>query len=385
MKILHFIPVYIPSWKYGGPILSVSRLCEGLVSIDIEVRVVTTNAGLMDSQAVQSHQPILVNGVPVYYYPVDSIHGPIYSKALVRDLDSHMSWADLVHVSSVWQPLGLTVQKKAHMSGTPLIQSTRGALSPYSWTRGYLKKLIYYHVFEKPLLQRAAAIHCTTQMEVQEVKKLRLDPPVKILPNPIDQTYLHYSPHLKDTWCKSHGLPANQPLLLVAGRLHHKKGLDLLPSILAELQEKPWHILFIGQDDDGTVRSLKTKMSNHHLSHRCHWMTAIPANELLYPYNSADWLLLPSRHENFGNVVIEALACGCGALVSTCVGVSTELSTCPGFFATSRNHYAFKSLLSSALETPRPGSLSSQWISEAFSISAIANKAVTMYSEVLSA
>ena len=46
MQILHFLPVYVPAWQFGGPILSVSRLCEGLVSQGAQVRVITTNAGL---------------------------------------------------------------------------------------------------------------------------------------------------------------------------------------------------------------------------------------------------------------------------------------------------------------------------------------------------
>ena len=39
--------------------------------------------------------------------------------------------------------------------------------------------------------------------------------------------------------------------------------------------------------------------------------------------------LLPSRHENFGNVVIEALACGCSLIISDKVGVAADLIEYP--------------------------------------------------------
>ena len=383
MKILHFIPVYIPAWNYGGPILSVSRLCESLTEQNIDVRVITTNLGLSHLPSYQKECQMIVNGVPVYYYPAEIRFGLVLSSSLLRDLDSHLLWADLVHVSAIWQPLGIPIQNRAHVFGVPVIQSLRGALSPYSWSRSFIKKLLYYHIFEKPILQRASAIHCTSQTEVQEVEPLRLRPPIHLLPNPIDQSSLRYEPHLTKNWRKTHGLPNDQPLFLVAGRLHHKKGMDLLPKILYELRHKNWNIVFIGEDEDGTARRLIRMMSLYELSSRCHWISTMPAHKLNHAYNSADWLLLPSRHENFANVVIEALACGCGALVSTNVGVASELADCPGFASAPREHNAFKTLLASALETNRPGIHSANWISDAYSTSSIAHKAISIYQNVL--
>ena len=60
MHVTHAIPVYAPAWQFGGPILSVSRLCEGLASEGIRVRVITTNAGLPDWPAAELGKPVLV-------------------------------------------------------------------------------------------------------------------------------------------------------------------------------------------------------------------------------------------------------------------------------------------------------------------------------------
>ena len=86
MRVLHFLPAYLPAWQYGGPILSVSRLCEGLVQEGVDVRVITTNAGLPDFPSDQLCVPQQVNGVEVTYYPVDHPWGTIRSKALVEAL-----------------------------------------------------------------------------------------------------------------------------------------------------------------------------------------------------------------------------------------------------------------------------------------------------------
>ena len=140
MRVLHFLPVYIPAWQFGGPVLSVSRLCEGLVQQGVEVRVITTNAGLPDFPGDQLGIPQNVNGVQVIYYAVDKQGGIIRSRTLLEALPEHMHWADLLHLSSIWQPLGIPVQQAAHAAGVPAIQTLRGALGPYSWRRGWWKK-----------------------------------------------------------------------------------------------------------------------------------------------------------------------------------------------------------------------------------------------------
>lgn len=383
MRILHFLPVYAPAWQFGGPVLSVSRLCEGLVSQQVDVRVITTNSGLPDFPVEQLGIPQNVNGVQVTYYPVDHEGGSIRSRSLVEALPNHMLWADLLHLSSVWQPLGIPVQKAAHAAGVPVIQTLRGALGPYSWRRGWWKKIPYFFFCERHMLQRAAALHCTTRQEARETGWLGLHPPIKLLPNPIDISQLYHSPQLGEAWRKSMGIPLDVPLLLVAGRLHHKKGLDILPKALARINNRNWQIVFIGNDEDGTGRMLKRKMRKYGIADRCHWLDSLPTQELVRPYNASDCLLMPSRHENFGNVAIEALACGCRVLLSDQVAVSQSLSGFAGVTVTQRNVISWANDISLLLDKPRPSLESFKHVNELFSEQAIAKQALAIYQSVI--
>lgn len=384
MRVLHFLPAYAPAWQFGGPILSVSRLCESLVRYDVDVRVITTNAGIPGFPPDKLCLPQYVKGVQVIYYPVDSHTGPIRSKQLIRSLPQHMFWADILHISSIWQPLGISVQNAAHKASVPVIQTLRGALGPYSWRRAWWKKIPYFFFVERPLLQRAASIHCTTVQEALEIQSLGLRPPLEILPNPVDLSQSRYDPIIGTRWSKSTSITTESTLFLVLGRMHHKKGLDLLPFVFNNLSHLPWNILFIGNDDDGTLARLKRSFQHFGLSHRCHWLNALPSDELIGPYNAADWLLLPSHHENFGNVVVEALACGCGVVASSSVGSANDLHDCPGVYVLNRSKREWTQLISKLISTPKPKSRSSAYVQHTYDQNNIAKSAVHMYSRALS-
>jgi glycosyltransferase involved in cell wall biosynthesis len=386
MRLLHFLPVYAPAWQFGGPVLSVSRLCEGLAAAGAEVEVITTNAGLPDWPAEQLGVPVWQQGVRVVRYPVDRATGAIRSRALEAALPFHLARAELLHLSAVWQPLGLPVQRAAHRAGVPVVHSLRGALGPYGLGRGWWKKWPYFLLRERPLLQRAAALHCTSRQEVEELRGLGLKARRWVLPNPLDLSALRCDPALGRAWRALHGLPQGEPLLLIAGRLHHKKGLDLLPGVLAALADRPWRLVVIGNDDDGSGRRLRQGLERVGLSGRCLWLPALPAAELLGPYNAADLLLLPSRHENFGNVVVEAMACGCGALVTPQVGVGGDGAALPGLQVVERRREDWIQALGGWMgQFSRPGSSATAAVAERFSAEAIARAALKGYTAILEA
>lgn len=384
MRLLHFLPVYAPAWQYGGPVLSVSRLCEALAAAGAQVEVITTDAGLPDWPSEQLGVPVWHEGVRVWRYPVDRPRGAIRSRALEAALPGHLARTDLLHLSAVWQPLGLPVQRAALGAGVPVVHSLRGALGPYGLGRGWWKKWPYFLLRERPLLQRAAALHCTSRQEVEELRGLGLRPPRWILPNPLDLSALRPAAPLGRAWRLRHGVPEREPLLLIVGRLHHKKGLDLLPPVLAALAERPWRLAVIGNDDDGSGQRLRRDLARRGLGARCLWLPAQPAAELLAPYNAADLLLLPSRHENFGNVVVEALACGCGALVSPRVGVGGDGVELPGLRVVERRRADWIEALGGWLGRPtRPGEAAAVVVAERFSAAAIARSALEGYAAIL--
>ena len=267
MRITHVIPVYAPAWQFGGPVLSVSRLCEALANAGHKVRVLTTNAGLPNLRNEELGKVVNRNGVDVTYFEVDRVNGPIRSRDMERSLTASLRNSDLIHLSTIWQPLGIAIQKEAYRLKIPVIQSLRGALSPYSLARGWWKKIPYYYLKERPWLEKAAGLHVTTYQEKNELAKLRLKTPCHLLANPIDLENLQINTSKGLQWRKKYNIKSDTPLFLICGRQHHKKGLDMLPGVFRQLANFHWKLIIVGNDDDGLklkeiIKKVKNLTSN---------------------------------------------------------------------------------------------------------------------------
>ena len=174
---------------------------------------------------------------------------------------------------------------------------------------------------------------------------------------------------------------------MICGRQHHKKGLDLIPNVLQGLGQLQWHLVIVGNDDDGSGEKLIEKLNQQGLGHRITRLPSQPASTLGALYNAADLLLLPSRHENFGNVVVEAMVCGCGVLISDQTGVGGDLlhdaPSCFGaVLARDPQHWA-EWLQSWLQHHQRAGIQSAGWAAGHFGSNAVAKQALGIYQEIL--
>ena len=326
LKILHYIPVYAPAWKFGGPVLSVSQLCEGLVQLGHEVEVFTSNAGLDQLPHIPVNQPILRQGVKVTYFQQQKGMG-INSPGMERAIRERSHEFDVIHVTGVWQVTSNAACRAAKQSDIPYVVSPRGALGPYSWSQKTAKKLLYYLWKERFNVSHASAIHYTAQQELEECRWLNLPGQTRIIPNGLDIQAWKPDLNKAKEWRKSQNISEDCFILLSVGRLHDKKGLDLIPKTLENLYDRNWRMIFVGGDDDGTKHRLIKQLEKLNLIDQVQFIDRCEPSELPVLYSAANLFVLPSRHENFGNVVIEALACGCPVLISDRVGLHQEVST----------------------------------------------------------
>jgi glycosyltransferase involved in cell wall biosynthesis len=383
VKILHYIPTYAPAWQWGGPVRSVSDLCEALVVQGHDVTVFTTNAGLNKGDVPENGAEVVRNGVKVHYFPQIPGMG-IKSPALEEAVTIRISEFDLLHVTAIWQRTGPAACRAARQAGVPYVISPRGALGPYSWQRGRLKKLLYYWLWERANLQGAAGFHYTSTMEAAECERFRFDKLACNVPNGLDIRRWSRNEAAGLAWRKVNGVGLGAKVLLYAGRLHHKKGLDLLPSVFEQLDDLDWLVAFVGNDDDGTGALLREQFAARRLIARVRFLPVALPEDLVAAYSAADVFLLPSRHENFGNVVVEAAVCGCRVLVSEETGIGFEISSLGAGERLPRSAVCWRDAIRRALATSElsPGTVESLRI--AFSRARAASEIEKFYLRVVS-
>jgi glycosyltransferase involved in cell wall biosynthesis len=378
LRILHYTGVYAPAWSYGGPPRSVSSLCEGLAALGHEVTVFTTNAGLQDRADIPTDRPVDRAGVTVRYFPAAFGRMGLGSPALEAAVGSSVGDYDLIHVTGVWQPTSVAACRAAETADVPYFVSPRGALGRYSFTQRPWKKWPYWWLQERCNVARAAAIHCTSALEAEECGRFGLTPPRFVVPNSIDLAAWQRNDEGGQAWRSGLGCAHDEAVYLFVGRLHDKKGLDLLPAVLTQLKDLKWRMVFVGPDEDGSGVRLQAAFAAAGLTERVVFQRASDTDDLVRAYSGADLFLFPSRHENFGNVAVEALRCGCPVILSDQVGVASELAGRPDVSSLPRSAERWATAIRRATSS-LPATAAGEGIVERFSPAAIAGRMLSEY------
>ena len=101
------------------------------------------------------------------------------------------------------------------------------------------------------------------------------------------------------------------PIIISMGRLHQKKGFDLLIDAYSKILAKyPHALLLIAGKDDGEKKRLDQQISNLLLGNHILFVGELLGDDKLNFLRGGDLFVLPSQSENFGNVYLEALASG---------------------------------------------------------------------------
>jgi glycosyltransferase involved in cell wall biosynthesis len=351
VRILHYTPAYAPAWSYGGPVQSIARLCEGLAALGHYVEVLTTDAGVSPLEDIPRGRPHDRNGVCVTYFSRSPGYG-IRCPELERVVSVRVKEFDLVHVTGVWQRTSFAACRSARAHEVPYVVSPRGALGPYSWCHKTVKKTAYWHLRERSNVRGASAVHYSTLQEWRQSVWLGLPGRAFVVPNPFDFSSLAFDPEGARRWREEIGVGQDEFLILSVGRLHHVKGLDLLPGALAPHRELSWRLVIVGDDEDGTWRSLERSIRSAQLSDRIRFVGAVSPSAISRVYSAADLFVLPSRHESFGNVVVESTACGCPVMITPQVGVSEEVAREGAGFVVNRGLREWSEALRHAIGRP---------------------------------
>lgn len=296
MRILHIVPSL--NVETGGPARSVSALADAQAAVGLDVTVLTLD--------YQRHGRMLaptqarLEALPAGWL-ARATRG--WSLAFARRAGELASRHDLIHNHGLWMQVNRHARMAAVANHKPLVISPRGMLEPYSRDRSRWRKRLAYAAFEKANLTAASHLHATSDQEAQAIRQVLPDASIIVLPNIVTME----GTSADFTWT-----PGEPGRLLYLGRLDAKKGLDwLVDAWTAVFPDPGSHRLEIagpcGMGFEAQWLALRARTSGRP---DIQWHGAVdgPAKRNLLKRCST--LVLPSRSENFGNVVVEAMMMG---------------------------------------------------------------------------
>ena len=311
-KILVLTDWYAPGFKAGGLITALSNLADSIGNT-FELYIFTRDRDLTDKRPysqVRSMEWLSVGSARVMYTSDLSL------RHLRRRIVEVMP--NLIYLNSFFSPLvikTLFLRKLRMLPRCAVVLAPRGEFSPGALKIKSLKKAIFTHCalrtgFYKNLLWQA-----TSDLEAGDI--------AQVLHSSGERRQLiHVASDLPSRdWLRAAQQPLKEPKrvggrFLFVSRISLKKNLLFALDILASLKGHVEFDIFGPIDDQSYWRDCRQRMKSLPSHVVARYKGPIPRENIQRTALDYDFFLLPTQGENFGYVILEALAAGCPVILS---------------------------------------------------------------------
>jgi len=318
LKILQLVHTLDPS--VGGVAASVLALSRGLArrghKLDIVVLDDSASPWLADIAL-----PIHALGAGLTSYR--------YSSKLLPWLKKQGGDYDRVIVNGIWQYLSFAAWRRYAGSSIPYYVFPHGMLDPWfkeTFPLKHLKKWLYWPWAEYRVLRDAAAVIFTSEEERSQARKSFWLYRCREKVSPLGVEAPPISSNAKSEFLSRYPQLQNTRIFLFLGRLHPKKGCDMLLEAFAQMRPNDSiSLILAGPDQVGWESDLRRQVTRLNLTNRVVFTGMLEGSMKQGAFANAEAFVLPSHQENFGISVVEALAASVPVLVSNRVNIWREI------------------------------------------------------------
>lgn len=330
LRILRTIRSLDP--RGGGPPQHVRMITPELARRGVDTEVVTLDP---------PDAPWL-GDVPCPVHALDGRGGYGSTAALPAWVRANRARFDAAFVHGLWLYNGRGFALGWRGSGKPYFVLPHGMLDPWfrrAYPLKHLKKQLYWWWSEGRLLREAQAVLFTSEEE-QRLARGTFVPyrtNERTIPYGVSTPPLE-TPAQREAWLAKCPALADRRYLLFLGRIHDKKGADLLIRAYGEWaageaarspDAVPDLVIagpFASPAYERTVRGLVAEVARSaSAAARIHFPGPLAGDAKWGAFRGAEAFVLPSHQENFGIAVVEALACGVPVLISNKVNIWREI------------------------------------------------------------
>lgn len=231
----------------------------------------------------------------------------------------------VVVIHGLWQYHALAAAKAAKAANVPVIIYPHGMLDPWALRQSRWLKSAVWWAFNRNVFKQAACVCFTTEDErrlaAPKLGKIRGEQVIVPLgvEEPPDSMEV-----LKAEFESAQPALAGRRVFLFLGRLHPKKGCDLLLQAFARWQVtddpgRTVHLRFVGPPFAAHYKEELERLGTSlglKIGADVSFAGGVTGRGKWCELAAAEVLVLPSHQENFGIVVAEALACEVPVLLS---------------------------------------------------------------------
>tara|TARA_R110002074_G_C12555300_1_gene667054 strand:+ start:6878 stop:8032 length:1155 start_codon:yes stop_codon:yes gene_type:complete len=321
MKVLHVIASIDP--KSGGPVEVLKSVSDVFSAAGIYSEVVT-----LDSENAEylDEFPLVVTALGSY------AAGYSYSKLLKSWLHKNGARFDFVILHGLWNYSSFGAWRGLRDLEVPYFIFTHGMLDP--WFKAHkpfkhILKQLYWLIIEGRILKDARGVLFTCDEERELARgsfwgwnaytELVVRTGIPDVPAEADSLISEFFQVFPEI--------SGRKFILFLSRIHPKKGCDLLiEAFIRTAHDYPETDLVIaGPDQVGLRLELEKRVGDAGLKDRVFWLGMIAGNVKWGAFRAAEAFILPSHQENFGIVVVEALACSTPVLMTDKVNIWREV------------------------------------------------------------
>jgi len=307
-KILLFADWYEPGYKAGGPIRSCVNFARYMQG-EYQVHVFTTDR---DLRSPEPYEHVTVdrwqsdkNNISIYYCSP--------KKLTWQNIRKQMSVVqpDFIYLNSMFSPK-FTVYplliSRLYRLDHGVVLSPRGMLRDSAIRFKTVKKRFFLNAFRLLGLHRAVRFHATDETETRDIRH-----------HFGDGTRVSMVPNFPGPLIADLPVPVKIPgelSLLFIGRIHPIKNLNFLLEILAEVKATI-QLTIVGSVEDASYwEKCRQIIAELPASVRVEYAGEIANRELPAIIAKHHIFALPTKGENFGHAIFEALALGKPVLIS---------------------------------------------------------------------
>lgn len=285
----------------GGPSSAVASLADAQAAMP-GVSVTVLCQSVAGAPTVVAGNPDVLQRVLESRSPLALKTGEPIRQALAAL--SPLERPDLLVSHGLWLLVNHWAVRAARRYGIPLIIHTHGMLRPWALNHKSWRKRLAMALYQRRDLSTAQLLVASSLPEYEEFRALGLRQPVAIIPHGVSL------PAWEGAEAPPLGTGRAVRTVLFLGRIYPVKGLLNLIDAWAFVRPPGWRLRLAGPDEGGHLTEVLRRARQAGVSDSIDYVGEVRGESKTSLYQGADVFVLPSFSENFGVVVVEALAHG---------------------------------------------------------------------------